>query len=69
MNFLDSAVCLNLLLCYRLIALLCVIGSAFTNKTVHASGHSARSSGPVRLRSLSIAGSLRIYMYDNYERC
>ena len=24
MNFLDSAVCLNLLLCYRLIALLCV---------------------------------------------
>ena len=48
MNFLDSAVCLNLLLCYRLIALLCrVIGSAFTNKTVHAPGHTARSSGPV----------------------
>jgi hypothetical protein len=33
----------------------------FTNKTVHASGHSARSGGPVRLHFRSIAGSLRIY--------
>ena len=51
MDFLDLAVCLNLLLCHSLVAsdvaLLCVIGSAFTSKINRAPGLSASSSGPV----------------------